>query len=113
MSAVVCDVCQVRPAAVRHGCVELCSRCAIDEIERGKTLNDVGRQEAASGLRTGVIDGAATPVGRARGAAGRTEKLPGPRGVPTALDNPSRPHVSPSAPGAVPGANARLVVGDG
>jgi hypothetical protein len=30
----MCDCCLVRGASVRHGCVDLCSTCALDELVR-------------------------------------------------------------------------------
>lgn len=30
----ICDVCQREPAEIRHGVVELCAACALDEIGR-------------------------------------------------------------------------------
>jgi hypothetical protein len=30
----ICDCCTVRVASVRHGCVDLCSTCALDELVR-------------------------------------------------------------------------------
>ena len=30
----ICDCCCVRVASVRHGCVDLCSSCALDELVR-------------------------------------------------------------------------------
>lgn len=48
-----CDVCQVRPASITSGCVELCSTCAVDELERHlddlDPENRLGRELALTG----------------------------------------------------------------
>lgn len=37
----ICDTCQVAAAAVRHGCVDLCGACALDELVRNGELEVV------------------------------------------------------------------------
>lgn len=43
-----CDCCQVAAAAVRHGCVDLCGACALDELIRNGELDSIDLDEAVA-----------------------------------------------------------------
>jgi hypothetical protein len=75
----MCDCCTTRAASVRHGCVDLCGACALDELVRNGELEHLGATGAtgATGV-SGWLDGHP----RRRGEPGQPNTRPRAVAVP-------------------------------